>query len=76
MKRMAKELADRGVITGLIHPGFVRMRDAPRNVAPPPGFPEMVDVDVTIPSMIKLIDGWQMKNTGAFLKYDGSVMPW
>lgn len=76
MKRMAKELADRGVVTGLIHPGFVRFRDYPRDAPVRPGFPEMVDVDVTIPSMIKLIDGWQMKDTGTFLKYDGSVMPW
>jgi hypothetical protein len=26
--------------------------------------------------MIKLIDQWQMKDTGKFYKYDGSVMPW
>jgi NAD(P)-dependent dehydrogenase (short-subunit alcohol dehydrogenase family) len=76
MKRMAKELADRGVVTGLIHPGFVRFRDAPRDAPHPPGFPEMVDAQVTIPSMIKLIDQWQMKDTGKFYKYDGSVMPW
>jgi len=76
MKRMAKELADRGVVTGLIHPGFVRMRDMPRDAPHRPGFPEMVDVDVTIPSMMTLIDNWQLKDTGTFLKYDGTVMPW
>lgn len=75
MKRIAKELADRGVVTGLIHPGFVRARGAPR-VDPPPGWPEMVDMDVTIASMIELIDSWQLADTGQFRKYDGSTMPW
>jgi NAD(P)-dependent dehydrogenase (short-subunit alcohol dehydrogenase family) len=76
MKRMAKELADQGVTTGLIHPGFVRTRDMPKDFKAPPGFPPMVDIDVTVPSMIKLIDLWQLKNTGTFLKYDGTTMPW
>jgi NAD(P)-dependent dehydrogenase (short-subunit alcohol dehydrogenase family) len=76
MKRMAKELADQGVVTGLIHPGFVRTREMPKNFKAPPGFPPMVDIDITVPSMIKLIDLWQLKNTGTFLKYDGTTMPW
>jgi NAD(P)-dependent dehydrogenase (short-subunit alcohol dehydrogenase family) len=76
MKRMAKELADQGVTTGLIHPGFVRTHEMPKDMKVPPGFPPLVDIDVTVPSMIKLIDQWQLKNTGTFLQYDGKVMPW
>lgn len=76
MKRMAKELADRGVITGLIHPGFVRTREMPRNMTPPPGFPPLVDIDVTVPSMIDLIAKWKIEDTGKFYQYDGTPMPW
>lgn len=76
MKRMAKELADRGVTTGLIHPGFVRTRDMPRNMTPPPGFPPLVDIDVAVPAMMDLIAKWKIEDTGKFLQYDGQPMPW
>lgn len=68
MKTMAVDLADRGVIAVAMHPGWVRTDmggpDAP------------LDVDTSIRGMKKVIDGLRPQDSGEFLSWDGSRLPW
>jgi NAD(P)-dependent dehydrogenase (short-subunit alcohol dehydrogenase family) len=68
MKSMAFDLAGRGVIAAAIHPGWVRT-DMGGPKAP-------LDVDASVRGMKKVIDGLSARDSGKFLSWDGSELPW
>jgi NAD(P)-dependent dehydrogenase (short-subunit alcohol dehydrogenase family) len=68
MKSMAIDLADRGVIAVALHPGWVRT-DMGGPEAP-------LDVPTSIRGMRSVIDGLRSEDSGEFLSWDGSTLPW
>ena len=67
-KSMAVDLADRGVIAIAMHPGWVRTdmggADAP------------LDIEASARGMKAVIDGLGPEDSGKFLGWDGSELPW
>ena len=68
MKSMAIDLAERGVIAIALHPGWVRT-DMGGPEAP-------LDVETSIRGMRSVIDGLRLQDSGEFLSWDGSKLPW
>jgi NAD(P)-dependent dehydrogenase (short-subunit alcohol dehydrogenase family) len=68
MKSMAIDLAKRGVIAIALHPGWVRT-DMGGPEAP-------LDVETSIRGMRSVIDGLRPQDSGEFLSWDGSKLPW
>ena len=68
VKGLAATLAGRGIIVVALSPGWVRtdMGGAGAPIAP----------EASISGMRKVIAGLSRENSGAFLSYDGSVIPW
>ena len=68
VKCMSLELADKGLTAVLFHPGHVQtdMGGASAPVTP----------QLSIAGMKKQILGFNQKNNGEFLSYDGSSIPW
>lgn len=68
MKSMAIDLADRGVLTLALHPGWVRTGlGGPR--AP-------LDVETSVRGMIGVIERLAPADSGSFVSYEGRVMPY
>jgi NAD(P)-dependent dehydrogenase (short-subunit alcohol dehydrogenase family) len=67
MRGLAAELRSRGIGVLLLHPGGVRTRMGPR---------DGISVEQSVRGIRKLIDGFRMQDTGRFLRYDGTEMPW
>jgi NAD(P)-dependent dehydrogenase (short-subunit alcohol dehydrogenase family) len=73
MLALADDLKPQGITVVLIHPGSVRKSDQePKTSA----FGPRIDIDVTVKSMRKTIDAVTIKDTGRFLLYDGTTLPW
>ena len=68
MKSMAIDLADRGVITIAMHPGWVQTDMGGAGAA--------IDVTTSVTGMKAVIDKLTPESSGKFLSYDGSEMPW
>ena len=68
MKSMAIDLAERGVIAIALHPGWVRT-DMGGPEAP-------LDVETSIRGIRSVIDGLRPQDSGEFLSWDGSKLPW
>jgi NAD(P)-dependent dehydrogenase (short-subunit alcohol dehydrogenase family) len=90
MHNLANELADEGIVVGLINPGMVDTRGL-ADIGPddpvPEDFAQIVKliragvIELTPPAdavaaMIELIDGLGPEQSGVFLNFDGQVMPW
>jgi NAD(P)-dependent dehydrogenase (short-subunit alcohol dehydrogenase family) len=90
MKNVALDLADQGILVGLVNPGLVDTRGF-AELGPddpvPEDFKEVVRlirsgaIQLTTPKdavadIIELIDNLQPDQTGVFLNYDGQVLPW
>lgn len=68
MKGMSLELKDRGVGVLLLHPGWVRTRM---------GGPEgRLRASESVAGMLALVDSFSLRQTGRFLRYDSTVIPW
>lgn len=68
MQGLAAKLAPRGIGVLILHPGSVKTRMGPRNGISP---------EESVQGMRRLIDNFQLqKDTGRFLRYDGTVMSW
>lgn len=90
MKNVALDLADQGILVGLVNPGLVDTRgfaDLGPDDPVPEDFKEVVRlirsgaIQLTTPKdavadIIELIDNLQPDQTGVFLNYDGQVLPW
>jgi NAD(P)-dependent dehydrogenase (short-subunit alcohol dehydrogenase family) len=90
MKNVALDLADQGILVGLINPGLVDTRgfaDIGPDDPVPDDYKEVVRLirsgalQLTTPAdavtdMIELIATLQPGQAGVFLNYDGQVLPW
>ncbi|MEJ0039704.1 MAG: SDR family oxidoreductase [Gammaproteobacteria bacterium] len=73
MMVVADDLEPQGITVVLIHPGSVRKSDQePKTSVLGP----RIDIDVTVGSMRKTIDALTIKDSGRFMLYDGTTLPW
>lgn len=67
MQGMAAVLKPRGIGVIIMHPGGVKTRMGP---------PDGISPDESVRGMRRIIDEFTLKNTGSFIKYDGTPLPW
>ena len=89
-RRDAVDVAQRGILVGLINPGLVDTRGVLKlkpGEAPPEEFAalmpliragkiKLITPEVSVTAMVKLIDGLTPAQSGTFLNYDGQTLPW
>ena len=68
VKSLSVDLKPEGITVVSLHPGWVKTDMGGPN-AP-------VSIDKSIEGMIKVIDRTDIKDTGRFLNYDGTELPW
>lgn len=68
MKSMAADFQEQGVIAIPMHPGWVRTEMG--------GPTADIDADTSIAGMKKVIDGLTLADSGKYMVYDGSELPW
>jgi NAD(P)-dependent dehydrogenase (short-subunit alcohol dehydrogenase family) len=71
MLLVAGELKQAGITVIMIHPGAVKTERTP-NV----GNPVAVELPFSVTHMIGTIDAVTLKDSGRFMLYDGSTLPW
>ena len=65
---LAKDLAGKGLICVVLHPGWVQT-DMGGPAAP-------LTIEQSVPAMVKVIDGLKPSDNGRFMNYDGTELPW
>ena len=68
MKSLSFDLARQGTGVMIFHPGWVRT-----DMGGPNG---LIEVEESITGMRQLIEKFELSQTGCFVKYDGTAMPW
>ncbi len=68
MKSVAIDLRDQGIGVQIFHPGWVKTDMG--------GPHALIDTETSVKGMIMQIKQFELSNTGQFIKYDGSLMPW
>lgn len=68
MKSLSIDLKDRGITVVPLHPGWVKT-DMGGAAAP-------VEIDASIAGLKTVIDGLTLADTGRFLSFDGTELPW
>lgn len=68
MRSVAIDLKDRGIVVGLIHPGYVQTDMGGPGADIPP--------DESARQIIALADGWTLEETGEFYKWNGEKHAW
>jgi NAD(P)-dependent dehydrogenase (short-subunit alcohol dehydrogenase family) len=68
MRSVAYDLKDRGIVVGLIHPGYVQTDMGGPNAEITP--------QESASSIIALTDGWALEDTGEFYKWNGEKHDW
>ncbi|MGZ8157885.1 MAG: SDR family oxidoreductase [Methylobacter sp.] len=68
MKSLAVDLKDQSVGVLIFHPGWVRT-----DMGGPNG---LINADQSITGMRAVIENFSLDQSGSFLKYDGTPMPW
>ena len=68
MKGLSAELRARGIGVLLLHPGWVQTRMG--------GPGARITVRESVSAMRTLVDGFKMADSGRFLRYDGTEIPW
>jgi len=68
MKGLSLELAPRGIGVLLLHPGWVSTRMG--------GSSAPLTTEQSVTAMRGLVENFQISESGTFLRYDGSVIPW
>lgn len=68
MRSVAFDLKDRGIVVGVIHPGYVQtdMSGPGADITP----------EESAASIIRLTDSWTIEDTGEFFKWNGERHPW
>lgn len=67
MRGLAAELKPTGVGVLLLHPGGVRTRMGPR---------DGISAEESVRGLRRLIEDFRLQDTGRFLRFDGTEMPW
>jgi len=67
-KSLALELADQGITSVVIHPGWVQTRLGGENAA--------ITVEDSVTGMVQVIAGLGPEDSGRFLDYQGEELPW
>ena len=65
---LAGDFRGAGVVVVSMHPGFLRTDMGGPNAH--------MDVDETIPTLVRVIDGLTMADSGQFFNWDGATVPW
>ncbi|GAB4267149.1 MAG: SDR family oxidoreductase [Methylomicrobium sp.] len=68
MKSLSIDLQEQSIAVLILHPGWVRT-----DMGGPNG---LIDVEESVSDMRDVINDFSIRQTGSFLKYDGSTMPW
>lgn len=68
VKSMSLDLKSRGVACLLLHPGWVRTDMGGKNAT--------LDVRDSVHGMRRVIEGFDIGQTGSFLRYNGEPVPW
>jgi len=68
MHGLALELAPRGIGVLLIHPGWVRTRMGGEGAG--------TTTEESVGRMLALVDRFEPTMSGAFLRHDGTRLPW
>ena len=68
MKGLSLELKPRGIGVLLFHPGWVKTRMG--------GPGALYTPEESVRGMRRLVEGFRMEDTGSFLRFDGSEIPW
>ncbi len=68
VKGLSYELAPLGIGILLVHPGWVRTRMG--------GTTGRFTVNESVNNMRKLVDNFNIRNSGHFYRYDGVIIPW
>ncbi len=68
MKSLAIDLHDQGIGVLILHPGWVKT-----DMGGPNG---LIDADESVSGMRRIIADFTLEQSGNFLNYDGSGMPW
>ena len=68
MKSLSFDFARQGTGVLIFHPGWVRT-----DMGGPNG---LIEVDESISGMRRVIEQFELSQTGCFIKYDGTAMPW
>ena len=66
--KLAEALRGHGIAVLALHPGWVQTRMGGSGAA--------IDVETSAEGMVRVIDALDMKNSGAYLAYDGNAIPW
>ncbi len=67
MQGLAVKLEPQGVGVLLLHPGGVSTRMGPRHG---------ISTSESVEGMRRIVEGFRLEDTGTFLKYDGTPLPW
>ena len=68
MKSLSIDLADRGIKVITLHPGWVKTDMGGPNA--------LIDTQESVSGMIEVLKDFSDQQSGSFLNYDGSVIPW
>ena len=67
-KGLSKDLAGKGLICVVLHPGWVQTDMG--------GTAATLTIEQSVPAMVKVIDALKPADNGRFINYDGSELPW
>ncbi|XP_074106229.1 C-signal-like isoform X2 [Cotesia typhae] len=67
-KSMSVDLKEDGILVACMHPGWVKT-DMGGSNAP-------MDIDSSVHNMVQTVLGLSEKDNGAFLRHDGTILPW
>ncbi|WP_413284812.1 SDR family oxidoreductase [Vibrio sp. MA40-2] len=68
VKSLSNDLSSKGIITVALHPGWVRTEMGGPNAS--------ISTEQSTQGMITVIDSLQADNSGEFINYDGTRLPW
>ncbi len=68
MKSLSIDLRDLGINVLILHPGWVKTDMGGPNA--------LIDAELSVNGMRRVIADSTLQQSGSFLKYDGSTIPW
>jgi len=68
MKTLSIDLLPSSIGVLILHPGWVRTDMGGKNA--------LIDVEESVTGMLRQIENFTLTQSGSFLKYDGSTLPW